>query len=121
MKSPKDKDTDVSSHGISRRRFLRGAALGAASVAGESLLPGVVRRSWGGSRPTVAVFGGGVAGLTAAHELIERGFDVTVYERRAWGGKARSTEVPGSGSGGRKPLPGEHGFRFEFGFYRNLP
>lgn len=28
----------------------------------------------------VAVFGGGVAGLTAAHELAERGFDVWVFE-----------------------------------------
>jgi uncharacterized protein with NAD-binding domain and iron-sulfur cluster len=46
---------------------------------------------------------------------------VTVYERRAWGGKARSTWVPNSATGGRKPLPGEHGFRFEFGFYYNLP
>jgi uncharacterized protein with NAD-binding domain and iron-sulfur cluster len=67
------------------------------------------------------VFGGGIAGLTAAHELAERGFDVTVYERRAWGGKARSTEVPGSGTGGRKPLPGEHAYREEFGCYQNLP
>lgn len=32
-------------------------------------------------RTNVAVFGGGIAGLTAAHELIERGFDVTVYEK----------------------------------------
>ena len=30
--------------------------------------------------PTVTVFGAGVAGLTAAHELIERGFDVQVVE-----------------------------------------
>jgi uncharacterized protein with NAD-binding domain and iron-sulfur cluster len=30
-------------------------------------------------------------------------------------------DVPGTGSGGRKPLPGEHGFRFFPGFYRNLP
>jgi uncharacterized protein with NAD-binding domain and iron-sulfur cluster len=72
-------------------------------------------------RQTVAVFGGGIAGLTAAHELAERGFDVTVYERRAWGGKARSTVVPGSGRGGRMPLPGEHGYRYEFGYYQNLP
>jgi uncharacterized protein with NAD-binding domain and iron-sulfur cluster len=69
----------------------------------------------------VAVFGGGVAGLTAAHELVERGFDVTVYERRAWGGKARSTRVPGSATGGRKPLPGEHAYRAEFGAYQNVP
>ena len=31
---------------------------------------------------TVAVLGGGVAGLSAAHELAERGFAVTVYEQR---------------------------------------
>jgi uncharacterized protein with NAD-binding domain and iron-sulfur cluster len=71
---------------------------------------------------TVAVLGGGVAGLSAAHELAERGFGVTVYEQRdAPGGKARSMPVPGSGTGGRADLPGEHGFRFFPGFYRHLP
>lgn len=69
----------------------------------------------------VAVLGGGVAGLTAAHELAERGFQVTVYERRALGGKARSIPVPGTGSGGRPDLPGEHGFRFFPGFYQHIP
>ncbi|KOG85730.1 FAD-dependent oxidoreductase, partial [Streptomyces varsoviensis] len=67
------------------------------------------------------MLGGGVAGLTAAHELAERGFKVTVYEKKALGGKARSMDVPGSARGGRKPLPGEHGFRFIPGWYRNLP
>src|SRR5512133_2659078 len=70
----------------------------------------------------VAVLGGGVAGLTAAHELAERGFEVTVYEARdRLGGKARSLPVPGSGSGGRADLPAEHGFRFFPGFYRHVP
>jgi uncharacterized protein with NAD-binding domain and iron-sulfur cluster len=71
---------------------------------------------------TVAVLGGGVAGLSAAHELAERGFAVTVYEQRdAPGGKARSIPYAGSGTGGRADLPGEHGFRFFPGFYRHLP
>lgn len=71
---------------------------------------------------TVAVLGGGVGGLTAAHELADRGFDVTVYEwRPAFGGKARSMSVPGSGTGQREDLPGEHGFRFFPGFYRHIP
>ncbi|MEG8177185.1 FAD-dependent oxidoreductase [Nocardia terpenica] len=69
----------------------------------------------------VVVLGGGVAGLTAAHELAERGFDVTLYERRALGGKARSIPVPGSGRDGRADLPGEHGFRFFPGFYKHIP
>ena len=33
-------------------------------------------------RPSVAVLGAGIAGLTAAHELVERGFHVTGYEPR---------------------------------------
>ena len=70
----------------------------------------------------VAILGGGVGGLSAAHELIERGFDVSVYERRnVFGGKARSIPVAETGQGGRKDLPGEHGFRFFPGFYRHLP
>ena len=70
----------------------------------------------------VAILGGGVGGLTAAHELVERGFDVTVYEKRpVVGGKARSIPVPGTGVGGRPELPGEHGFRFFPAFYRHLP
>jgi uncharacterized protein with NAD-binding domain and iron-sulfur cluster len=71
---------------------------------------------------TVAVLGGGVAGLSAAHELVERGFAVTVYESAPrFGGKARSYGVPGSGTDGRHDLPAEHGFRFFPGFYRHLP
>jgi uncharacterized protein with NAD-binding domain and iron-sulfur cluster len=85
--------------------------------------------------------------MSAAHELIERGFDVEIYE---WGdlpgGKARSMPVQEplgrlarSDLGGRvfekAPrirgdesalqrtlpwLPGEHGFRFFPGFYRHI-
>ena len=82
----------------------------------------------------VVVLGGGVAGMSAAHELIERGFEVVVLERRSIaGGKARSVPVIDDGSGrsghqradtGIKSiqhrLPGEHGFRFFPGFYKHV-
>ncbi len=70
----------------------------------------------------VAILGGGIGGLSAAHELIERGFAVSVFERsNVFGGKARSIYVPNSGTGGRIDLPGEHGFRFFPAFYKHLP
>jgi uncharacterized protein with NAD-binding domain and iron-sulfur cluster len=70
----------------------------------------------------VLILGGGVAGLSAAQELLERGCAVTVLEAREHaGGKAQSVGVPGTGTGGRRDLPGEHGFRFFPGFYRHLP
>lgn len=70
----------------------------------------------------VVVLGGGVAGMSAAHELAERGFAVEVFEHKEsyCGGKARSVNVPDTGSDGRKPLPGEHGFRFFPGFYKHV-
>jgi uncharacterized protein with NAD-binding domain and iron-sulfur cluster len=69
----------------------------------------------------VVILGGGVAGMSAAHELAERGFDVAVYETRGIpGGKARSIPVAASGVDGRKALPGEHGFRFFPGFYQHI-
>jgi uncharacterized protein with NAD-binding domain and iron-sulfur cluster len=72
-------------------------------------------------RQKVVILGGGIAGLSAAHELIERNFEVEIYELLPIpGGKARSFGVPGSGKNGRKDLPGEHGFRFFPRFYRHI-
>jgi geranylgeranyl pyrophosphate synthase/uncharacterized protein with NAD-binding domain and iron-sulfur cluster len=82
--------------------------------------------------PRVVIIGGGVAGMSAAQELAERGYEVVVLERhhRA-GGKARSIEVTRSRLGpnpmrynpadpGIPWVPGEHGFRFFPGFYKNV-
>lgn len=71
----------------------------------------------------VVIIGGGVAGMSAAHELIERGYEVEIYEANPEyvGGKARSVNVPGTNlQHPDKFLPGEHGFRFFPGFYRHV-
>ena len=67
---------------------------------------------------TVAIIGGGVAGLTAAHELKDRGFKVAMYESRdSLGGKARSFAAVNKSVRGQ---PAEHGFRFFPNFYQHL-
>src|SRR5581483_10826334 len=93
---------DSGREGFSRRHLLQTAGVGLVAAAAGGVVTPALAASFsrvGRRRQTVAVLGGGIAGLTAAHELAERGFDVTVYERRAWGGKARSTEVAGSATG----------------------
>ncbi len=49
-----------------------------------------------GEGKRVAIVGGGVAGLTAAYRLLQRGFQVHVYEAGPeWGGLVRTFEVGG--------------------------
>jgi squalene-associated FAD-dependent desaturase len=49
-------------------------------------------------KPTVAIAGGGLAGLAAACALADSGFRVTLFERRPFlGGRASSYEHPGTG------------------------
>jgi squalene-associated FAD-dependent desaturase len=49
-------------------------------------------------QPTVAIAGGGLAGLAAACALADSGFHVTLFERRPYlGGRASSYEHPGTG------------------------
>lgn len=119
----------MTSASIARRTVLRGALAAGTALATTALPSGstaasVGRRRTPGPRSagrTVAIFGGGMAGLSAAHELVERGYRVTVYEPAHLGGKARSMPVLGTGAGGRRDLPGEHGFRFFPGCYQNIP
>jgi uncharacterized protein with NAD-binding domain and iron-sulfur cluster len=71
---------------------------------------------------SVAVLGGGIAGLSAAHQLCQRGYRVTVFEARGssadhLGGKARSYRLDEEGE---TPRYGEHGFRFFPGFYSHV-
>jgi len=77
--------------------------------------------------PRVAVFGAGIAGLTAAHELSERGFSVDVFESGgAVGGLAATQRFPSTrifeneDVAKKNWLPGEHGFRAFYSFYRHL-
>ncbi len=68
-------------------------------------------------KPSVAILGGGIAGLTAAHELVRRGFSVDIYERNPIaGGMARTRNA---GSDGLS-LPVEMGWRGYGAAYHNL-
>ncbi len=63
---------------------------------------------------TISIFGGGISGLTIAHELIERGFKVIVYElTNTIGGMAKSIREPTIN------VPTEHSWRGYWPFYKN--
>jgi hypothetical protein len=60
----------------------------------------------------VLIFGGGISGLTVAHELLEKGFDVTLIEKdNLLGGMAKSRRENG--------VPSEHSWRGFAPFYKN--
>ncbi len=58
---------------LSRRHFLAGAAVGAAAFA-------VPRAARAATQPSVTIVGGGIAGLTCALTLRDKGYASTVYE-----------------------------------------
>ena len=58
-----------------RRRFIKQAAMAGAGM----LLPSCVTTG-GGPKRTVAIVGGGIAGLTAAWRLVNQGHEVHLYE-----------------------------------------
>ena len=61
----------------------------------------------------VVIIGAGISGLTVAHELVEKGFEVEVYEKDSIaGGMARSTRTPSG-------VPSEHSWRGYAPFYYN--
>ncbi|MCS6934133.1 MAG: FAD-dependent oxidoreductase [Chitinophagales bacterium] len=66
---------------------------------------------------SVAVIGGGIAGMSAAANLAERGFEVHLYEKERYlGGKIGSWEFQSHG----QTLRTEHGFHGFFRQYYNL-
>ena len=69
---------------------------------------------------SVCVFGAGIAGLSAAHELAEHGYKVTVYEYESSpGGMARSFRYPQTDA--LYPgLPSEYSWRGYGEFYKNV-
>ena len=56
-------------------------------------------------QPTVAIIGGGLAGISAGSALADAGYRVELFERRPYlGGRASSYELPGNRRG-RRQLP----------------
>ena len=62
----------------------------------------------------IIIFGAGISGLTIAHELVEKGFNVEIYEKDSInGGMARSFRD-------NNDVPTEHSWRGYGPFYKNL-
>jgi isorenieratene synthase len=111
---------------IRRRRLLLGLGAAALAVGGMAAIQPrrtVWPRVGGGAAPRVqgdvhvAVVGGGLAGMSAAATLAERGFRVTLYERAsALGGKLSGWPITVDG----RSVPMEHGFHGFFSQYYNL-
>ncbi len=69
------------------------------------------------TKKRVVIVGGGIAGLSSAANLAERGFDVTLFERNNYlGGKVGSWQFESNG----ETLQTEHGFHAFFRQYYNL-
>jgi uncharacterized protein with NAD-binding domain and iron-sulfur cluster len=84
------------------------------------------------TKRTVAIIGGGMGGMSAAHELLRLAqasgteFDIHIYERSdALGGKSKSQLIDNASddveeNGRTGTWPGEHGFRFFPAFYNHI-
>jgi uncharacterized protein with NAD-binding domain and iron-sulfur cluster len=73
----------------------------------------------------ISIFGTGIAGLTCALELVEKGFSVTLYEKdNLPGGMAKSKRINGSPktqvSNEFNGVPTEHSWRGYANFYFNI-
>jgi monoamine oxidase len=65
---------------IRRRDFLKGAGLGAVALAAAAMQPSAIRAATS-KQPSIAIVGGGLAGLRAAHVLWTKyGWTSTIYE-----------------------------------------
>jgi monoamine oxidase len=80
----------TASHALTRRALIKGIA--AAGLV--SALPRPARAAHAGR---VAIIGGGIAGLSALHHLIEAGVDVHLYEARPRLGGRMFTQRPAQG------------------------
>jgi len=62
----------------------------------------------------IAIFGGGISGLTVAHELINKGFKVVLYEKDSQLGGMAQSRIEKNG------IPSEHSWRGYAPFYKNF-
>lgn len=91
--------TEAAGRPLSRRTFLAGAGMAAASLA--------LGRTVTGAAPRVAIIGGGIAGLNAAWKLRKAGIRATVYEAAERAGGRIWTDFGAFGAGITTEIGGE--------------
>jgi len=106
---------------LNRRAFISAAAAAVASVfapiSTPAIEPGPIEAA--DRKKRILILGGGLAGLSAAWELVENGHDVTVLEARLQpGGRVRTLREPFSDNlyadCGASTLPADHDFTMRY-------
>jgi monoamine oxidase len=100
---------------ITRRQFIKRSAI---AVAGASLLRSPIITATGAPKKII-VIGAGMAGLSAAYELSQLGYDVTILEaRQRPGGRVQTLREPFSdglyAEAGAARIPGNHDLTLKY-------
>jgi monoamine oxidase len=91
------RDADAQSQrvaGMATARISRRAFLGGGAAAGTALALGGIPTAVLGANPRIAIVGGGIAGLTCALMLADKGVGATIYESSSRVGGRMHTDSP---------------------------